>query len=238
MEKNWDTGELHVHELGMKASALAVIDRERQLIVSEHGLFVRERANGRLTCIIRWRRIMKSPVPTMPAYTLPARSGSAPWAKGREGCRVYLVVSRRSGEETLLRHYHHQFHLLFAGWQDRLFRRYGLQYRLAGRYRPGNRPACFGKSVFHHRTEEGGMDGSVVDADGLLWNACWGGSALNVYSPQGRLIRSITLPVRQPSCPAFVGPEAAAMVVTSAHEGLSDEARCADPHAGRFCFSI
>ncbi|WP_243463437.1 SMP-30/gluconolactonase/LRE family protein, partial [Brucella suis] len=49
IEKNWDSGETHVHELGMKASALAVIDRNRQLIVSEHGLFIRERANGRLT---------------------------------------------------------------------------------------------------------------------------------------------------------------------------------------------
>ncbi|MFP3786947.1 SMP-30/gluconolactonase/LRE family protein, partial [Burkholderia sp. SIMBA_024] len=49
IEKNWDSGETHVHALGMKASALAVIDRDRQLIVSEHGLFIRERANGRLT---------------------------------------------------------------------------------------------------------------------------------------------------------------------------------------------
>ena len=44
IEKNWDSGEIHVHALGMKASALAVIDRDRQLIVSEHGLFIRERA--------------------------------------------------------------------------------------------------------------------------------------------------------------------------------------------------
>lgn len=49
IEKNWENGEVHVHALGMKASALAVIDRDRQLIVSEHGLFIRERANGRLT---------------------------------------------------------------------------------------------------------------------------------------------------------------------------------------------
>lgn len=81
IEKNWDSGETHVHELGMKASALAVIDRNRQLIVSEHGLFIRERANGRLTLHHRWRRIMKSPGPTMPVCILPAHSGSAPWAK-------------------------------------------------------------------------------------------------------------------------------------------------------------
>jgi sugar lactone lactonase YvrE len=56
---------------------------------------------------------------------------------------------------------------------------------------------------------------------------------LHAYSPQGRLIRSIELPVTQPSCPAFVGPDAAVMIVTSAHEGMNDQARNADPHAGK-----
>ena len=49
IERNWESGAMEVHDLGMKASALAVIARERQLLVSEHGLFIRERANGRLT---------------------------------------------------------------------------------------------------------------------------------------------------------------------------------------------
>ncbi len=77
------------------------------------------------------------------------------------------------------------------------------------------------------------MDGSVVDAEGTLWNACWGGSAIHAYSPQGRLIRSVELPVKQPSCPAFVGPDAAVMIITSAFEGMNAKARQADPHAGK-----
>ena len=29
----------------------------------------------------------------------------------------------------------------------------------------------------------GGIDGAVVDADGLIWNARWGGGCVDVYSP-------------------------------------------------------
>ncbi|KAI1690717.1 SMP-30/Gluconolaconase/LRE-like region domain-containing protein [Ditylenchus destructor] len=60
---------------------------------------------------------------------------------------------------------------------------------------PIPKPGCRSRKKvwFHHRVEDGGVDGSVVDAEGTLWNACWGGSALNAYSPQGRLIRSIKL---------------------------------------------
>ena len=52
-----------------------------------------------------------------------------------------------------------------------------------------------------------GLDGSVVDADGVLWNARWGGASLDAYSPEGKRIRSIAMPARQSSCPAFVGAE-------------------------------
>ena len=65
-------------------------------------------------------------------------------------------------------------------------------------------------------------DGSIVDAEGNLWNSRWGGSSLNVYSQTGGLISSYPLPVTQPTCPAFIGEELNQIVTTSARIGLRD----------------
>jgi sugar lactone lactonase YvrE len=73
----------------------------------------------------------------------------------------------------------------------------------------------------------------VTDAEGLLWNARWGGGCIDVYAPDGRRLRSVRVPARQPSCPAFIGPDAGRMVVTTATEGYDAAALAADPQAGR-----
>ncbi len=79
----------------------------------------------------------------------------------------------------------------------------------------------------------GGPDGATVDADGLLWNARWGGNAVDAYDPDGHLVTTISLPARQVSCPAFAGPALDRLVVTSAFEGYDAEKRAAEPEAGR-----
>ena len=66
----------------------------------------------------------------------------------------------------------------------------------------------------------GGIDGAVVDADGLIWNARWGGGCIDVYNPQGEHLRSLRVPARQSSCPAFVGPDLSRLLVTSAWQGM------------------
>ena len=68
----------------------------------------------------------------------------------------------------------------------------------------------------------GGPDGSVTDSEGNLWNARWGGSSIDVYSPAGERIHAYKVPVRQPTCPSFVGPDLDRIVTTSASVGLSD----------------
>lgn len=83
------------------------------------------------------------------------------------------------------------------------------------------------------RVKGGGPDGATVDADGLLWNARWGGNAVDAYDPDGHLVTTISLPARQVSCPAFAGPALDRLVVTSAFEGYDAEKRAAEPEAGR-----
>jgi sugar lactone lactonase YvrE len=79
----------------------------------------------------------------------------------------------------------------------------------------------------------GDHDGSVVDIDGTLWNARWGEGRVTAYAPDGRLLRSIAMPVGQPTCPAFVGKNADRLAVTSAWAGLDETQRAAQPDAGK-----
>lgn len=75
-------------------------------------------------------------------------------------------------------------------------------------------------------------DGGAVDVEGFLWNAQWGGSRLVRYAPDGRIDRIVPMPVSQPTSCAFGGADLDVLYVTSAWDGLSAEARDAEPQAG------
>lgn len=75
-------------------------------------------------------------------------------------------------------------------------------------------------------------DGSIVDAHGFLWNAQWGSNTIVRYSPTGEQDLVIDVPASQPSCVAFGGVNLNLMFVTSAWQGLDNDARQADPEAG------
>lgn len=63
-------------------------------------------------------------------------------------------------------------------------------------------------------------DGSTVDSEGYLWNAQWGGNKVVRYSPAGDIDLVLPVPVSQPTCVAFGGPELNLLFVTSARQGL------------------
>ena len=84
----------------------------------------------------------------------------------------------------------------------------------------------------HTRGAPASPDGSAVDAQGYLWNAQWGGWRIVRYAPDGRIERTIQMPVQQPSSCAFGGPDMTTLYVTSAWDGLSFDARAAQPLAG------
>lgn len=87
----------------------------------------------------------------------------------------------------------------------------------------------------HVPPEAGAPDGLTIDADGGLWIALWGGSAVHRYL-EGRLERVIGLPVSQPTSCCFGGAGLDELYITSAWQGLSPDARQAQPLAGAlFC---
>jgi sugar lactone lactonase YvrE len=79
----------------------------------------------------------------------------------------------------------------------------------------------------------GGPDGMTVDADGNLWVALWGHSAVHHYTPEGELTDIVELPVTQPSSCCVGGPDGRTLVITTAREGLAADQLAAQPDAGR-----
>jgi sugar lactone lactonase YvrE len=75
-------------------------------------------------------------------------------------------------------------------------------------------------------------DGSVIDRTGCLWNAQWGASQIVQYSPDGKIIQTISVPVKNPTCPAFGGPQLDILMVTSSRQDMSAQELAATPHAG------
>ncbi|MGJ8557417.1 MAG: SMP-30/gluconolactonase/LRE family protein, partial [Sulfitobacter geojensis] len=67
-------------------------------------------------------------------------------------------------------------------------------------------------------------DGAVTDADGTLWVAIWGSSCVIAFGRDGTEQRRLDVPARQPTCPAFGGDDLRDLYVTSANEGLPEDA--------------
>ncbi|MEV0255779.1 SMP-30/gluconolactonase/LRE family protein [Streptomyces sp. NPDC050732] len=83
-----------------------------------------------------------------------------------------------------------------------------------GRHAVNRRP-------FAHIQEGAGFpDGLTVDADGCVWVALWDGAQVRRYTPDGRLDRTVELPVRRPTACAFGGPDLRDLYITTARTGL------------------
>ena len=83
------------------------------------------------------------------------------------------------------------------------------------------------------KAEGWNADGSVVDAEGNLWNAQYGGSRVAVYAPDGSFKTAYSVPATQSTCPAFGGADLDHLYCTSATQNLDAAAMAADPDAGK-----
>jgi sugar lactone lactonase YvrE len=233
-EAHLGSGQVRIHHLGRMASALARIGAGRQLIVTEDGLYIRSTVDG-------------SMVPYLPLEADNSATRSNDARVHASGTFWIGTMGRKAetGAGAIYALHRGAISLLFPAvtipnaicfspdGSLGYFADTGKNelYRVALDPSTGL-PRGAPELLLRHRGE-GGLDGAVVDADGLIWNARWRGGCVDVYSPQGERLRCLQVPARQSSCPAFVGPDFSRLLVTSAWQGMDEVARAADPGHGR-----
>lgn len=235
LERPTGATESRLHELPVMASAIAAVDSDRQLLATEKGLYIRQRETGALNLL----QPIEADNDVTRSNDARVHPGGAFWigTMGKQAERhAGAIYWYRRGELRLL--YPDitvPNSICFspdgatAYFADTAK---GILFRVA--CDPGDGSPVVEPSVFvDHRHQPGGLDGSIIDADGQLWNARWGAAALDIYTPDGKRVETIDMPARQPSCPAFTGPGASRIVVTSAWQNMSTEDRDGDPHAGK-----
>jgi len=75
----------------------------------------------------------------------------------------------------------------------------------------------------------GSPDGMALDAEGGLWVAMWGGSAVLRFDPTGALTDTVPVPVSHVTSCAFGGPDGRTLLVTTSR---LEARRDSEPHAG------
>lgn len=79
----------------------------------------------------------------------------------------------------------------------------------------------------------GGSDGvAAIDRDGFLWCMVFGGGRLLRLDPDGRVERTVVMPVQYPTMPALGGPDLSTVYVTSACRRVDKGQRAAGPLEG------
>ena len=80
--------------------------------------------------------------------------------------------------------------------------------------------------------DEGLPDGLTVDAEDCLWVAHWGGSRITRISPKGERLRTVKVPAPHVTTVGFGGEHLKTLYITTARDGLSDEALKQWPQSG------
>jgi sugar lactone lactonase YvrE len=75
-------------------------------------------------------------------------------------------------------------------------------------------------------------DGASVDAEGFVWSAMFDGDCLARYAPDGRLERTVPMPVSRPTACAFGGGDLRTLYVTTARFRMPPEKLATEDYAG------
>jgi len=227
-------GATRSYPLPFMASVLALIDRKRQLLASDEGLFLRDVSTGALT-----------------PYTKP--EPDRPGNRSNDG-RVHpsgalWIGTMGKGAQTGAGAIYH----VADATVTTLFDNISIPNAIC--FSPDGATGYFADSranmlmrvpldpatglplgpasvLVDGRAEPGVFDGSVCDAEGTIWNVRWNAGAVDRYAADGSRIARYELPAKRTTCPAFIGKNADRMIVTSAYEGLDEAARAADSLAG------
>ncbi len=80
--------------------------------------------------------------------------------------------------------------------------------------------------------EEGYPDGMTVDSENCIWLAHFAGSRITRYSPQGKVLQVIAMPVPNITSCTFTGPDLDTLYITTARHLLNEEGIRKYPRSG------
>ena len=236
LEHRFASASTLVHTLPRMGSVLARIDADRQLIVMDDGIYVRQIAGGRLARIAELEtdndktrsndgRVHPSGrmwIGTM-GKKAEDKAGTIYWFDGAEVRPLYRDITITNS----ICFSHDGQTGYFADTRQNIVWRVALNPQDGT---PRGKPEVF--ITGDDLPSGGSFDGSVVDEDGVVWNAAWGSGSVCGFAPDGSLIMSYDVPAAKPSCPVFIGDKLSKMLVTTAWHGFSQAERIADPQAG------
>jgi len=228
------SGRKTVHTLPFMGSALAKVSDSKQLIASDDGLFLRDTATG----VLSLHAELESDMPGNRSNDGRVHPSGALW----------IGTMGRKAETGAGSIYH-----VAKGTVTTLFSDISIPNSIC--FSPDGATGYFvdtdvnrlmrvpldaatglptGKAeLFNDSSEaDGGVDGSVCDAEGHIWNARWGEGAVDRYDANGNHIARYEVPAGQTTCPAFIGPDASRLLVTSARENLDEDAIAENPQHG------
>jgi len=236
VEHRLGAGVSTAHALPRMASMIAAIDGARQLVAMEDGLYLRRRGDGAFSLVAPLEADLTGnrsndgrvhPSGRLWIGTMGKRAewqaGAIYWFDGVELRRLYDRITIPNS-------------ICFAPDGRAAFfadTAVNTVWRVAtdpATGLPAGEPERFLEA--RDLPLGGHFDGSVIDADGVLWNAAWGGGSVTGYAPDGTSLRTYEVPAAQTSCPCFVGLALDRLLVTTAWQGLGAGARAADPGAG------
>ncbi len=229
------SGRKTVHALPFMGSALAKINDDKQLIASDDGLFIRDTATG----VLSLHAELETDLPGNRSNDGRVHPSGALW----------IGTMGRTAETGAGSIYH-----VAKGHVTKLFPEISIPNSIC--FSPGGETGYYTDTKVNKLMKvpldpqtglpvgpstvfvdssgvAGGIDGSVCDAQGHIWNARWGIGAVDRYDPQGNHVERYMVPAGQTTCPAFIGPDASRLLVTSAREHLDDAAIAANPSHGQ-----
>ncbi|MDE1159592.1 MAG: SMP-30/gluconolactonase/LRE family protein [Neorhizobium sp.] len=231
-EMHLATGREIIHRLSVMGSVVARIDATRQLIASDQGLFIRERSTNVLTPYAPLEedkpgnrsndgRVHPSGSLWISTMGLKAEDGAGGiyHVSGTTVTRIFAGISipnsicfSPDGETGY-----------YVDTKKNLMMRVPLD-------RDSGLPTGAGSVFVDGSSEPGGIDGSICDGAGTVWNARWGEGAVDHYDRSGKRLARYLLPAKRTTCPVYLGN--GRLGITSSWEGLDEKGRADDRLAG------
>lgn len=241
-EREIASGRERHHSLPVMASVVARIDADRQLLATEKGIFIRSRRDGSLT---PYRELEPGNTSNRSNDGRVHPSGSL-WigtmGKGAEqGAGAIYHVAREGAVTRLIPDVSIPNGICFSpdgatGYFVDTRINHLMRVPLDASTGLPTGPATL---LVDTSQRQGGMDGSVCDSDGNIWNARWGAGAVDCYAPDGTYLEGFALPAQRTTCPVFYGTALDQLGVISAWEGLDGRQRAEDKEAGKFfCLQV